>query len=129
MGSLRRVVQLRCCLLFFYSQVCSFRPVACPGTLMETIVDTTVEAVVETIRSAPPCRVTGQERPTSTSTGQSIIQAIGPAWDWEDLSALSPTALVLFPQPRLVIAGGAASGVLNRAGGSHQSDDFKPPIR
>merc|ERR1712090_82513 len=64
-------VQLRCCLLFFYSQVCSFRPVACPGTLMETIVDTTVEAVVETIRSAPPCRVTGQERPTSTSTGQS----------------------------------------------------------
>merc|ERR1711909_263188 len=80
MGSLRRVVQLRCCLLFFYSQVCSFRPVACPGTLMETIVDTTVEAVVETIRSAPPCRVTGQEHPTSTSTGQSTIQAIGPAW-------------------------------------------------
>merc|ERR1712090_34656 len=106
-------VQLRCCLLFFYSQVCSFRPVACPGTLMETIVDTTVEAVVETIRSAPPCRVTGQEHPTSTSTGQSTIQAIG--LPWEDLSALSPTALVLFPQPRLVIAGGAASGVLNRS--------------
>jgi len=47
-------------------------------------------------------------------------QATGPAWEaiglaWEDLSALSPTALVLIPQPRLVIAGGAASGVLNRS--------------
>merc|ERR1712105_293779 len=43
------------------------------------------------------------------------MEAIGLAW--EDLSALSPTALVLFPQPRLVIAGGAASGVLNRSRG------------
>jgi len=130
--SLRRVVQLRCCLLFFYSQVCSFRPVARPGTLVETIVDTTVEAMLETIRS-----VTGQEHPTST------IQGTGPAWRsrqsvrhnpvehstgpaWEAISrhcpgisvhfrALSATALVHYPQPRLAIAGGAASGVLNRS--------------
>merc|ERR1712090_72980 len=131
MGSLRRGVQLRCCLLFLYSQVCSFRPVARPGTLVETIVDTTVEAMLETIRS-----VTGQEHPTST------IQGTGPAWRsrqsvrhnpvehstgpaWEAISrqsvsgafirALSATALVHYPQPRLAIAGGAASGVLNRS--------------
>merc|ERR1711909_11273 len=142
MGSLRRVVQLRCCLLFFYSQVWSFRPVA--GPIFR-------ESMLETIRSE-----TGQEdkpmqehpvlvsiQPDATGNGSSwllrvvLIQpdamAAGPAWShlawdhstgpaweaigppWEDLSALSVTALVLFPQPRLVIAGGVASGVLNRS--------------
>merc|ERR1711909_235618 len=168
MGSLRRVVQLRCCLLFFYSQVWSFRPVA--GPIFR-------ESMLETIRSE-----TGQEdktmqeqpvlvsiQPDATGYGSSWLlwvvliqpdamaagpawshlawdhstgpawEAIGPAWGsrqsvdhltgptWEAIGpawgssqsvpgrALSPTALVHYPQPRLVIAGGAASGLLNRS--------------